>query len=246
MIGFELITLFPELFETLHRAGITARAYQEKHWSYRTWNPRDYADNRRGNIDDRPFGGGPGMIMQVAPLDRTLHAVKKQLAVEGKFHTPATTEPQKIHNHTRFIHLSPQGKTLNHAQVLDFANAQHLVLLCGRYEGIDERLFALHDFEHCSIGDYVVTGGELPAMVLMDAIIRQQTGVLGNAQSLTEESFVTANALEYPQYSRPENYQGLQVPKVLLSGDHQAIRLWREQQTKKRSSERSVPLQSKQ
>ena len=207
MIRFDVVTLFPEMFRALTESGITSRALQKKLWQLATWNPRDFTTNNYRTVDDRPFGGGPGMVMLVEPLAKALEAARAAGA-------------------GRVIYLSPQGRKLDHRRVIELAKESALTLLCGRYEGIDERLLRSQVDEELSLGDYVISGGELAAMALIDACVRQLPGALGDEQSAIEESFA-AGLLDCPHYTRPEVYAGEKVPEVLLSGHHENIRRWR-------------------
>ena len=204
---FDAVTLFPAMFAAVSEHGITGRALQAGRWQLRTWNPRDFTSDPYRTVDDRPYGGGPGMVMLAEPLERTLDAV--QAAGGG-----------------RVIYLSPQGGRLDHRKVMALSQESALTLLCGRYEGVDERLLQRRVDEQLSLGDYVLSGGELAAMALIDACVRQLPGALGDEQSAIEESFA-AGLLDCPQYTRPEMYQGERVPEVLLSGHHENIRRWR-------------------
>jgi tRNA (guanine37-N1)-methyltransferase len=230
---FDCVTLFPEMFAALTDSGITRRALEEGRWSFCAWNPRDYADNAWGRVDDRPYGGGPGMVMQAGPLEKAILAAKtRQLAVGLR--------------QSRVIYLSPQGRPLTHQRVMALVNLLQageagLILLCGRYEGVDERLIERCVDEEISIGDFVLSGGELPAMTLMDALIRQLPGVLGDAASAVEDSFV-AGLLDCPHYTRPEVYQGQGVPEVLPSGNHAEIRRWRLEMSLARTRKRRPEL----
>ncbi len=207
MIRFDVVTLFPEMFAAVAGSGITGRALEAGLWSLTTWNPRDFTTDRYRTVDDRPYGGGPGMVMLAEPLERTLDAVKT--AGGG-----------------RVVYLSPQGRKLDHRGVMELMQERALTLLCGRYEGVDERLLAQRVDEEVSIGDFVLSGGELAAMVLMDAVVRQLPGAVGDSASVVEESFADG-LLDCPQYTRPESYRGERVPEVLLSGHHENIRRWR-------------------
>ena len=207
MIRFDVVTLFPEMFTALVGSGITSRALEAGLWSLTTWNPRDFATDRYRTVDDRPYGGGPGMVMLAEPLERTLDAVKR--AGGG-----------------RVIYLSPQGKRLDHSRVMELGQDKGVTLLCGRYEGVDERLLKQRVDEEISIGDFVLSGGELAAMALMDAVVRQLPGAVGEPASVIEESFADG-LLDCPQYTRPEVYRDERVPEVLLSGHHENIRRWR-------------------
>lgn len=226
---FDGITLFPEMFAALTASGITRKALEEGRWSFTAWNPRDYADNVWRSVDDRPYGGGPGMVMQPGPLEKAILAAKARQQRAGKAGS-------------RVIYLSPQGRPLTHQRVMELATGDEgLILLCGRYEGVDERLIERCVDEEISIGDFVLSGGELPAMVLMDAVIRQLPGVLGDAASAVEDSFV-AGLLDCPHYTRPEVYQGQGVPEVLLSGNHARIRRWRLKESLARTRKRRPEL----
>lgn len=211
--NYHVVTLFPGMFAALTDYGVSGRAVKRGLVRLKCWDPRDFTTDAHRTVDDRPFGGGPGMVMLVEPLDLALTAAKTELARLGLF------KP-------RIIYLSPQGRVLDHGLVKELAREPALVLLAGRYEGIDERLFARHRMEEISIGDYVLSGGELPAMVLLDAVIRHLPGALGHADSAAEDSFANG-LLDCPHYTRPEDYLGLKVPDVLRSGDHQAVRRWR-------------------
>jgi tRNA (guanine37-N1)-methyltransferase len=207
---FDVISLFPEMFAAM-RQGVTGRAVERGQVGLRLWNPRDYADDVHRTVDDRPYGGGPGMVMMVEPLRQAIAAAK-------------AAAPD-----SRVLYLSPQGKRLDQAAVRRMAAEPGLVLLAGRYEGVDERLIDTDVDEEWSIGDYVLSGGELPAMVLMDAVIRLLPGVLGHADSAEQDSYVDG-LLDYPHYTRPEEIGGRAVPEVLKSGNHELIRRWRLQQ----------------
>ena len=222
MINFAVISLFPEMFAALNY-GITGRAQQRKLMAMHYWNPRDFAKNTHRTVDDRPYGGEQGMIMKVQPLQDAIHAAKAKLG-----------------SHTKTIYLSPQGKPLTQNSIQQPIQ-QPLILVCGRYEGIDERLIELEVDEEWSIGDYVLSGGELAAMVIIDAITRQIPGALGHADSAQYDSFSTG-LLEYPQYTRPAEYQGLKVPDVLLSGNHSTITDWRLKQALGRTWQRRPDL----
>ena len=207
MIRFDVVTLFPEMFAAVAGSGITGRALEAGLWSLTTWNPRDFTTDRYRTVDDRPYGGGPGMVMLAEPLERTLDAVKT--AGGG-----------------RVVYLSPQGRKLDHPRVMELMQERALTLLCGRYEGVDERLLARRVDEEISIGDFVLSGGEVAAMALMDAVVRQLPGAVGDSASVVEESFADG-LLDCPQFTRPETYRGERIPEVLLSGHHENIRRWR-------------------
>ena len=207
MIRFGVVTLFPEMFSALTASGITSRALEAGLWSLKTWNPRDFTTDNYRTIDDRPYGGGPGMVMLAEPIEGTLNAVKSG-------------------GGGRVIYLTPQGRKLDHRKVMELSKQSSMTLLCGRYEGVDERLLDRRVDEEISIGDFVLSGGELAAMALIDAVVRQLPGALGDAASAVEESFADG-LLDCPQYTRPETYAGAKVPEVLMSGHHENIRRWR-------------------
>lgn len=207
-----IVTLFPEIFNALHY-GIPDRAQKKGIIKLSFWNPRDYATDTHKTVDDRPYGGGPGMVMKVEPLRTTIHAAKKTLAPDVKV-----------------SYLSPQGKRLTQTDIQKLAERPQLLLVAGRYEGVDERLRQTEFDEEWSIGDFVLSGGEIPAMCLIDAVTRLIPGSLGDAESATQDSF-TAGLLDFPHYTRPENILNQPVPPVLLSGDHEAIRRWRLKQS---------------
>jgi tRNA (guanine37-N1)-methyltransferase len=205
----DVITLFPGMFEILRGYGITRGACQRGALELTAWNPRDHATDRHRTVDDRSYGGGPGMVMKVQPLRDTLDHVRAHADSRGKV-----------------IYLSPQGRLLDHAGVRELSQAPHLIMLAGRYEGIDERFVESQVDEEWSIGDYVLSGGELAVAVVIDAVARMLPGVLGNKDSFERDSFAEG-LLDYPHYTRPESIDGLCVPPVLLSGDHAAIARWR-------------------
>jgi tRNA (guanine37-N1)-methyltransferase len=215
VIRFDVVTLLPEMFAALTHSGISGRALEAGLWSIGLWNPRDFTKDNYRTVDDRPYGGGPGMVMLAEPLEKALDAAKE--AGGGQV-----------------IYLSPQGKRLDHRKVIELAGRTAVTLLCGRYEGIDERLIGRRVDEELSIGDYVLSGGELAAMTVIDAVVRQIPGALGGDQSAIEESFVDG-LLDCPQYTRPEVWPEdgtggrvpAQVPGILLSGHHENIRRWR-------------------
>ncbi len=227
----DVVTLFPELVDHAARFGVTGRALERGLWQLGTWNPRDYATDNYRTVDDRPYGGGPGMVMLAEPLAKAVGAARarqRELGIGA----------------TRTIHLSPAGVPLTHRRVAELAAAGErtaYVLIAGRYEGIDERFVALEVDEEIAIGDFVVSGGELPALMLIEAIVRQRPGVLNDAESAAQDSFV-AGLLDCPHYTRPESYAGLQVPDVLLSGNHAAIRRWRLKMQLGRTFERRPDL----
>jgi len=231
----DVVTLFPEMFVALTQSGVTRRALEEGRWSLDFWNPRGFTTDNHRTVDDRPYGGGPGMVMMLEPLEAAIAAAKARQASAGAVRS-------------RVIYLSPQGAPLTHRRVMRFVRqqieedaAEGLILLCGRYEGIDERLIERCVDEEISIGDFVLSGGEIPAMALLDAVVRQLPGVLNDADSATQDSFV-AGLLDCPHYTRPEDYDGLRVPDVLMSGHHEQIRRWRLKQALGRTWQRRPEL----
>ena len=216
-LSFDVVTLFPEMFQALRDYGVTSRAFDDAFVDLTLWNPRDFTSDAHRTVDDRPYGGGPGMLMMVEPLKKAIEAAKKAQTNKG-------IQDVKV------IHLSPRGLPLTHQKVMELSGASGLIFLASRYEGVDERLIESSVDEEISIGDYVLSGGELPTMVGMDAIIRQLPGVLGDDNSAIEDSFVNG-LLDCPHYTRPEVYEGSKVPDVLLSGNHARISAWRLQQS---------------
>lgn len=214
---FHVLTLFPEMIEQGCRTSILGRALQAGAISVTATNIRDYSENKHGHVDDYPYGGGAGMVMQPGPIDRAYQAVKS--GIPGK---------------ARVIYVTPQGNVFNQQIAQELAKEEDLIFLCGHYEGVDERILEKIVTDYVSIGDYVLTGGELPAMVMIDAISRLVPGVLSNEVSAEFESFHD-NLLEYPQYTRPEEYEGQRVPEVLLSGHHANIEKWRREQSLERT-----------
>ena len=216
-LRFDIVSIFPGMFESPFADSIIQRAWEEGLLDLRVHDLRDYSLNKHRKVDDTPFGGGVGMVMNVEPIARVIAAIKKEV-------------PE-----TRTILLSPGGRPFDQEKAWELSHLPSLTLICGRYEGIDERVRLHFVDEEISIGDYVLTGGEIPAMVLVEAISRLVPGVLGDPESVVEESF-TDGLLEYPQYTRPRDYQGFKVPEILISGDHKKIRDWQ----KARSAERRV------
>lgn len=213
----QVITLFPEEFRPLVSLGVTGRGISTGKVTLELLNPRDFAEDRHRTVDDRPYGGGPGMVMAVEPLLSTIKAAKERAAGVGLERPKASL-------------LSPQGRLLDQDAVGELSRREELILVCGRYEGIDERLIELGIEEEWSIGDYVLSGGELAAAVLIDAVLRLQPGVLGDEQSAQQDSFMQG-LLDCQHFTRPEDVEGLMVPPVLLSGDHGAIERWRKKQS---------------
>lgn len=219
-----VISLFPEMFRAITEHGVTGRAVKSGLLQIECWNPRGFTHDKHRTVDDRPYGGGPGMLMMVQPLRDAIHAAK-QAAGDG----------------AKVIYLSPQGRKLTQAGVTELATEQKLILIAGRYEGIDERVIQTEVDEEWSIGDYVLSGGELPAMTLIDAVSRLVPGVLGDQASAEQDSF-TDGLLDHPHYTRPELLDGLAVPEALTSGNHEVIRRWRLKQSLGRTWQRRPEL----
>lgn len=228
MLQFDVITLFPQMFDAVTASGVTGRAREKGFYQLVAWNPRDFAHNAYRTVDDRPYGGGPGMVMMPEPLGKAVAAARQRQKSAGV-------------NEPRVIHLTPQGRLLNHSLVMELAAEQGVVLLAGRYEGVDERVIAREVDTEISIGDFVLSGGELAAMVVIDSIVRQLPGVLGDADSASQDSFVNG-LLDCPHYTRPEQYEGEPVPAVLLSGNHAEISRWRLKQALGRTWQRRPDL----
>lgn len=224
----DFISLFPEMLESGLAYGVIGRAVDKECLNPFFWNPRDYTSNKHRTVDDRPFGGGPGMLMLPQPLDDCIVDMQSQQKAAGVQESP-------------IIYLSPQGQRLNQTLVKELSALPAMTLLCGRYEGVDERLLEKHVSMEISIGDYVLSGGELPALVLTDSVARQLPGVLGHQDSAEQDSFANG-LLDCPHYTRPAEWQGREVPQVLLSGDHAAIAKWRHEQALKRTNERRPDL----
>jgi tRNA (guanine37-N1)-methyltransferase len=212
---FDVVSLFPEMFAALTQSGVTRRAYEQQRWGLSLWNPRDFTTDNHRTVDDRPYGGGPGMVMLAKPLEAAIGAAKQRQAALG-------LAPPRV------VFMSPQGRALTHERVMQLKDEPGLVLLCGRYEAVDQRLLDRVVDEEISLGDFVLSGGELPAMALMDAVVRQLPGVLGDEASAVEDSFVNG-LLDAPHYTRPETYDGVSVPPVLMGGNHAEIVKWRRQ-----------------
>ena len=224
----DVVTLFPRMVQDAASFGVTGRARERGLWQLGLHDPRDFAHDAYKTVDDRPYGGGPGMVMMCEPVSSALAAARDAQAAAG-MQAPAT------------IYLSPAGTALTHARVVDLAQCTGFVLLAGRYEGIDERVLAREVDCEISIGDFVVSGGELPALMLIDAVVRQLPGALNDAQSAGQDSFADG-LLDWPHYTRPETYDGERVPEVLLSGNHAAIARWRLQQALGRTWQRRPEL----
>lgn len=219
-----LVSLFPEMFEAVAEYGVTGRAVKQGLVTLSQCDPRDFTVDKHRTVDDRPYGGGPGMLMKVDPLQQAIGAARQLTQTDA-----------------RVIYLSPQGQAFNHSKAVELAAQPALILVAGRYEGVDERLLEAEVDEELSIGDYVLSGGELAAMVVIDAVTRQLPGVLGHELSAQEDSYANG-LLDCPHYTRPEDYRGKPVPDVLLSGNHEAIRRWRLQQALGRTLQRRPDL----
>ena len=227
-----VITLFPEMFDALSDAGISGRAIKQGLLSLAIVNPRDFTEDRHHSVDDRPYGGGPGMVMTVGPLSQAIDSAKTNMNVPGK---PSP----------KVVYMSPQGKRLDQQVINELAQQDSLIVLCGRYEGIDERLIDAEVDQELSLGDYVVSGGETAAMAFLEPVIRQLPDALGDSESASQDSFASRPLLDCPHYSRPEDIAGRVVPSVLLSGDHEAIRRWRLRQSLIRTRDRRPDLFAK-
>ena len=212
---FNLVTIFPELIDDFVSHGIITNAISKKKLSISTWNPREFSEDKNGRLDDKPYGGGPGMILQPDPIIKTVEAIKKK-------------------DETYVICMGPHGKVLNQQKLLDLSQKKNITIISGRYEGIDNRVEESCVDEVCSIGDYILNGGELPALILLEGIARLVEGILGDEHSVLEESF-NDGLLEFPQYTRPENSEYGNVPEVLLSGNHSVIRRWRLKESLRRT-----------
>ena len=214
-----IVSLFPEMFTAVTEHGISGRAVRSGLMNLELFNPRDYTTDKHRTVDDKPFGGGPGMLMKTEPLMASIAAARQ-----------AVSQKQTTGESVKVIYLSPQGKTLKQDSIIDLAKREGMVLLCGRYQGIDNRVLVSEIDEEWSLGDFVISGGELAAMTLIDAMTRFQPGALGDEGSALEDSF-SNGLLHSPEYTRPQSIDGSDVPKVLLSGDHEAIRKWRLKQS---------------
>lgn len=228
---FDVVTLFPEMFTALTQSGITRRAFEQQRCALSLWNPRDFTTDNHRTVDDRPYGGGPGMVMLAKPLEAAINAAKARQIQLG------LAQP-------RVVYLSPQGRALTHQRVMQFMVEPGLVLLCGRYEAVDQRLLERCVDEEISLGDFVLSGGELPAMALMDAVIRQLPSVLHDDASAVEDSFVSG-LLDCPHYTRPEVYEGVAVPPVLMGGHHAEIEKWRRAQALEATAKKRPDLIAK-
>lgn len=217
MLKIDVVTIFPDMFDNIIEFGVPKKAFKKNICQLNIYNLRDFSNYKRGMVDDRPYGGGPGMLLMPEPIDNAITFIKKKNKIKKK-------EKQKT------ILLSPMGEKLNQNKLKYLSNLENIILICGRYEGVDQRVIdSLIDFE-ISIGDYVLTGGEIPAMVIIDGAIRLLPGVVGKEESLKSESFED-NLLDYPQYTRPPVFKGMDVPKILLSGNHKDIQKWRKEKS---------------
>jgi len=225
---FDVVTIFPAMLDALADHGITARSLDEKRFELKAWDPREFAEDGYRRVDDRPFGGGPGMVMMAEPLGKCIEAARRRQ------HDAGVAEP-------KVILMSPQGERLTEALVQELSKEEGLVLVAGRYEGVDERLVERLVDREVSIGDYVTSGGELPAMVLIDCLVRRIPGSLNDAQSAAQDSF-SEGLLDWPHYTRPDEWQGAKVPEVLMSGNHAAIARWRRKQALGRTWDRRPDL----
>jgi tRNA (guanine37-N1)-methyltransferase len=225
---FDVLTLFPEIFQGYFTQSILKLALEKKFVEIHLWNMRDWAKGKHKSIDDRPFGGGPGMVIMPEPVFDCVDAVQKEAPEPGQL-----------------VMLTPAGERLTQAVVKELADYKRLLLLCGRYEGFDERIRLGLKPREISIGDFVCNGGEVPAMVVIDTVVRYVPGVLGDPESVTEESHSESGRLEYPQYTRPREFRGMAVPDILLSGDHQAVARWRHEQSLARSNPVRSEIQAK-
>ncbi len=228
----DIITIFPKMFAPVLNESIIKRAQQKGKVKIHIHDLRNYSSDKHCKVDDRPFGGGSGMVMNAEPIFKAVEEIRSE--VKGERLKVKGCRP-------RVILLCPQGKMLNQKVAKRFAKYKHLILICGHYEGVDERVREYLADEEISIGDYVLTGGELPSMVLVDAVVRLLPGVLGDKNSLNFESF-EGNLLEYPQYTRPADFRGFKVPAVLLSGDHNKIEVWRKKEAIKRTKQKRPDL----
>ena len=222
---FDVLTLFPEMFDSYLGESLLAKAIANQHVSVNTHNIRDWTTNKHNKVDDRPYGGGPGMLISPQPVVDCVEAVQSQAEPSGKL-----------------ILLSPQGRRLDQAMAGELVQESRLLLLCGRYEGFDQRVCDILQPVEISLGDFILNGGEVAAMAIIETVIRLIPGVLGDEQSSVEDSFSDESLLEFPQYTRPREFRGLEVPEVLLSGDHQKIAAWRAEQRLQRTKERRSDL----
>lgn len=217
MLIIDVITIFPEIFDCVSKSGVIKEAFRKNNCQLNIYNLRDFSRHKHRKVDDRPYGGGPGMVLMPVPIDRAITFIKKKNKIKDK-------SKQKV------ILLSPAGEKLEQGKLKYISKLENIILICGRYEGVDQRVVdLLVDFE-ISIGDYILTGGEIPAMVMIDGIVRLLPGVVGKEESLESESFEN-NLLDYPQYTKPRIFKGISVPAVLLSGNHESIKNWRKEKS---------------
>lgn len=217
MLKIDVVTIFPDMFDNIIEFGVLKEAFKKNICQLNIYNLRDFSNYKHGRVDDRPYGGGPGMLLMPEPIDNAITFIKKKNKIKKK-------EKQKV------VLLTPRGEKLNQNKLKYLSNLENIILICGRYEGVDQRVIdSIIDFE-ISIGDYVLTGGEIPAMVIIDGVIRLLPGVVGKEESLKSESFED-NLLDHPQYTRPPVFKGMDVPKILLSGNHKDIRKWRKEKS---------------
>jgi tRNA (guanine37-N1)-methyltransferase len=221
-MNIHIISLFPQMFETICEQGVVGRAVKQNKVKVEVTNPRDFTQDKHRTVDDRPYGGGPGMLMMTAPLTEAIRYAESSMAIDS----PAGGENAPVFK----VYLSPQGQRLNHQLVKTLAQKQNLLLVAGRYEGVDERVIESEIDLEVSLGDFVLSGGEIAAMAVMDSVVRTLPGVLGHQDSAEQDSFVEG-LLDHPHYTRPEVYEGQQVPPILLTGDHERIRRWRLKQS---------------
>ncbi|ADU92154.1 tRNA (guanosine(37)-N1)-methyltransferase TrmD [Taylorella equigenitalis] len=217
----DVITLFPELINSVSKLGVTGRALEKGIWTLKCWNPRDYTTDIHHTIDDRPYGGGPGMVMLAEPLRDVLLDVKKDREISG------------CSSNCKVVYLSPSGVLFKQSLANKFCETEGFILICGRYEGIDQRFIDKYVDQQISIGDYVLSGGELPALAIIDTVTRLLPGVINTPESHIKDSFQDSlkGLLDHPHYTRPEVFEGMSVPKILLSGNHKEIERWREEQS---------------
>ncbi len=241
---FHVLTLFPEMVMDGLNTSITGRAVKNGHITIEATNIRDFAENKHGHVDDYPYGGGAGMVMQPGPVYRAYEHVKNAVNERRMKENNGSGSGFGERDRLRVIYMTPQGRVFNQSIAEELAKEEDIVLLCGHYEGIDERVLEMIVTDNLSIGDYVLTGGELPAMVVIDTVSRLVPGVLNNDISAEFETFHD-NLLEYPQYTRPEEFMGRKVPEVLLSGHHKNIEAWRQEQSLQRTRERRPDLLNK-
>ena len=231
MLQIDVVTLFPPMFDAVTEYGVTSRARERRLYELVLWNPRDFAGNPYRSVDDRPYGGGPGMVMMPEPVEKAVIAACQRQRSSGV-------------GRPRVVHLTPQGRLLDHQRVAELSREQGIVMLAGRYEGVDERLVERVIDDEISVGDYVLSGGELAAMVVMDCVVRQLPGALGDTESAGQDSFATG-LLDHPHYTRPEVYEGMAVPQALTSGNHAEIARWRLKQALGRTWQRRPDLLAK-